>query len=101
STSYRAEHVKTSVAADAIDRDGQVLRYFHGPGLFELSGADYRGAFRIGEPVGVALPPYTELVRFDAGERLADAALKDAAGDLLRHHLARCPSSNPFQRFAA
>jgi hypothetical protein len=101
STSYRAEHVKTSVAADAIDRDGQVLRYFHGPGLFELSGDDYRGVFRIGEPVAESLPPYTELVRFDAGERLTGAALRDAAGDLLRRHLARRPSSNPFHRFAA
>jgi Domain of unknown function (DUF1839) len=100
STSYRAEHVKTSVAADAIDRDSQVLRYFHGPGLFELSGQDYRGVFRIGERVGQILPPYTELVRFDAGERLDGAALRDAARDLLRRHLARRPSSNPFHRFA-
>ena len=101
STSYRAEHVKTSVAADAIDPQAQVLRYFHGPGLFELSGADYRGAFRIGEPGPEILPPYTELVRFDAGERLTGEPLRGEAGDLLRRHLARRPASNPFERFAA
>jgi len=36
STSYRSEHVKSSIAAEAIDVDAQTLRYFHGAGLFEL-----------------------------------------------------------------
>jgi hypothetical protein len=102
STSYRSEHVKTSVAADAIDPEAQVLRYFHATGLYELSGADYRGVFRIGDEDGaVALPPYAELVRFDAGQALAPAELRAAAADLLRRHLERRPSSNPFARFAA
>ncbi len=60
-TSYRAEHVKTSVAADAIDLENETLRYFHSGGLFELSGEDYRGVFRIGEYSDDVLPPYTEL----------------------------------------
>ena len=98
-TSYRSEHVKTSVAADAIDPGAELLRYFHGTGLYELSGEDYRGAFRIGEAPGQSLPPYTELARFDAGEPLAGDALRDAALDLLRGHLARCPATNPFERF--
>ena len=46
-TSYRSEHVKTSVAAEAIDLERGWLRYFHGPGLFELEGDDYRGVFRL------------------------------------------------------
>jgi hypothetical protein len=99
STSYRAEHVKTSVAADAIDLEGERLRYFHGTGLYELSGPDYRGALRIGEPRGETLPPYTELVRFDAGERLNGEALRTQALDLLRCHLRRRPQGNPFERF--
>ena len=98
-TSYRSEHVKTSVAADAIDPDGEVLHYFHGTGLYELAGEDYRGIFRIGEPTGATLPPYTELVRFDAGERLEGEWLRGAALELLGRHLARRPSSNPFERF--
>ena len=100
-TSYRTDHVKTSVAADAIDPEAEVLRYFHAGGLHELSGEDYRGAFRIGEFSADVLPPYTELARFDAGERLDDAGLRDEARDALRRHLARRPESNPFTRFGA
>jgi hypothetical protein len=103
STSYRAEHVKTSVAADAIDLAGERLRYFHSAGLYELSGEDYRGAFRIGngEFSADVLPPYTELVRFDAGRRLEGDALRDGARELLRAHLSKLPRQNPFEAFGA
>ena len=101
STSYRAEHVKTSVAPDAIDPAGERLRYFHNSALHELSGEDYRGVFRIGEFSDDVLPPYTELVRFDVGPRLEGGELRDAAGELLRRHLAKAPSDNPFLRFGA
>ncbi len=101
-TSYRREHVKSSIAADAIDPDAQTLRYFHGPGLFELGGEDYRGVFRIGRELSDdVLPPYTELVRFDAGVPLAGDELRSAALELLRGHLRRRPSGNPFERFGA
>jgi hypothetical protein len=101
-TSYRAEHVKTSVAAEAIDRDGEVLRYFHNAGLHELSGEDFRGVFRLDGPVDPAiLPPYTEIVRFDAGARLQGEALRAAARELLAQHLALRPATNPFARFGA
>lgn len=100
STSYRAEHVKTSVAADAIDAASQTLRYFHGAGLYELTGEDYRGVFRIGPVSEDVLPPYTEIVRFDAGERLEGDELRVATASLLRRHLAKRPRENPFERFA-
>jgi hypothetical protein len=95
-TSYRQEHVKTSVAVEAIDVAGERMRYFHGPGYYELEGEDYRGAF-----TPALLPPYTEIVRFDSGRRLRAAELRAAALDLLRTHLARRPSGNPFTRFGA
>jgi hypothetical protein len=98
-TSYRAEHVKTSVVAEAIDQDQQLLRYFHAASLHELSGEDYRGVFRLGEFSEDVLPPYTELVRFDAGEALRGAELKAAALELLGAHLEHRPPSNPFLRF--
>lgn len=102
-TSYRTEHVKTSVAVEAIDREGERLRYFHNMGLHELSGEDYRGIFRLdagGWTVDSdVLPPYTELVRFDSGPRLEGDALREVARGLLRHHLARRPATNPFTRF--
>jgi hypothetical protein len=101
-TSYGAEHVKTSVAVEAIDRGAEVLRYFHNAGLHELSGADYRGVFRLDGDVDPAvLPPYTELVRFDAGERLAGDALRAAARELVARHLELRPATNPFLRFGA
>lgn len=99
-TSYRAEHVKTSVAAEAIDVARERLRYFHGTGLFELAGEDFRGVFRRGHRVSDdVLPPYTELVRFDAGPRLKGDELRETARALLHHHLDRRPQTNPFGRF--
>lgn len=98
-TSYRSQHVKTSVAADAIDLDGERLWYFHGPGFWELSGHDYRGVFRIGESDPTVLPPYTEIARFDAGPPLTGEPLRAAAVELLVGHLERRPADNPFARF--
>src|SRR4051812_25326446 len=70
-TSYRSTHVKSSIALEAIDIAGQRLRYFHGSGYYELSGDDYLGLFRLGRQFSDdVLPPYAELVRFDAGPRL-------------------------------
>jgi hypothetical protein len=100
-TSYRSEHVKTSIAPESIDRKGERLRYFHNSTLHELEGDDYRGVFRL-EPVDdEVLPPYTELVRLNAGPRLEGEALRAASGELLRRHLARRPAANPFERFAS
>jgi len=99
-TSYQTEHVKTSVAVEAIDPSAEVLRYYHNTSLHELSGENYRGVFRIeGTWPGDVLPPYTELVRFDTGARLSGAALREAARATLRGHLDRVPPGNPFDRF--
>jgi Domain of unknown function (DUF1839) len=99
-TSYRREHVKTSVVAEAIDTDREFLRYFHAASLHELHGEDYRGVFRLGEGISdEVLPPYTELVRFDAAPRLQDRELREVALELLCGHLRHRPSSNPFLRF--
>ena len=99
-TSYRREHVKTSVAVEAINPEGEVLRYYHNTSLHELRGDDYRGVFRLaGSWSDDVLPPYTELVRFDAGPRLAGPDLRAAARSILRLHLDRVPSGNPFDRF--
>jgi hypothetical protein len=101
-TSYRREHVKSSVVAEAIDLERGWLRYFHGPGLYELEGEDYAGIFRLeGETSPAVLPTFTELVRFDAGPGLADGALLDASRASLRRHLAHRPHSDPFERFGA
>ncbi|MBS1878082.1 MAG: DUF1839 family protein [Actinobacteria bacterium] len=99
-TSYRKEHVKSSVVAEAIDLAGERLRYFHGAGYHELTGEDYRGIFRIGLDLpGDVLPPYTELARLDAGPRLEGEELRATARELLRAQVSRRPDDNPFGRF--
>jgi hypothetical protein len=99
-TSYRTEHVKTSVVVEAIDPAAEVLRYYHNTSLHQLEGEDYRGVFRLGDGWSDdVLPPYAELVRFDAGGRLAEPKLRAAARGILRHHLDRVPPGNPFDRF--
>jgi hypothetical protein len=101
-TAYRTDHVKTSIAVEAIDLDAERLVYFHNAGLYELDGEDYRGVFRIGMALmGDVLPPYAEIVRFDSGERLTGASLQEPAHRLLRDHLSRRPRTNPFERFGA
>ena len=100
-TSYRSEHVKTSVAVAAIDPAARRLRYFHNAGLYELEGEDYEQIF-IASPSNPSfpLPPYAELVRFDAGAPLEGDALLEAARERLAWHVARRPPGNPFDRFA-
>jgi hypothetical protein len=99
-TSYRTAHVKSSIAIEAIDRADERLRYFHGAGYYELSGEDYRGVFRLGRAFSEdVLPPYTELVRFDAGPRLEGEALRQATLEMLREQLTHRPARNPWLVF--
>lgn len=100
STSYRTSHVKTSVVAMGIDRRAERFRYLHNTSLHELEGEDFRGVFRLGRPFSDdVLPPYTELVRFDAAPRLSGEDLRKAARETLGRHLARRPRQNPFESF--
>ncbi len=99
-TAYRRAHVKSSIAIEAIDREAERLRYFHGAGYYEICGEDYRGVFRLGRPFSEdVLPPYAEIVRFDAGPRLEGEDLRRAALDSLGRQLARRPRRNPWLSF--
>jgi Domain of unknown function (DUF1839) len=101
-TSYRSAHGKSSIAIEAIDPAGERLHYFHGAGYHALSGEDFRGVFRLGRPFSDdVLPPYVELVRFDAGPRLDGDDLRRAALQMLQQHLARRPRRNPWLGFGA
>jgi hypothetical protein len=98
-TDYRRNHVKSTVAAQAIDQSSETLFYFHNTGLFALSGDDYRGIFGLdGRPCEM-LPPYLELARFDLGRPLAGEDLRSAALERLAFHLRFRPMHNPFARF--
>lgn len=99
--SYRVAHVKTAIIVAGIDPEAGELTYFHNGGCHELSGTDYAGVMRIGITAAEALPLYSELVRFDAGPRLAGAALRAAARDRLGASVQRRPATNPFVRMGA
>ncbi len=101
STAYRSEHVKSSAVIEGIDVAGERLRYFHNTGLFELSGDDFRGSLRLDDRTAEnSLPPYIEIVRFDAGQALEGDALQAVSRSLFDEHFSRRPVSNPFARFA-
>jgi hypothetical protein len=90
---YRKTHVKTTVAAIALDRAGRRFGYFHNTGYHELSGEDYDGLFR--KPLAPDyLFPYVEFVKRD-GAALTDEALRQCSIDLLRGHLRHRPKANP------
>ena len=96
--SYRKEHVKTTVAAIALDRAGKRFGYFHNTGYHELSGEDYDGLFR--KPTGDHLFPYVEFVKRD-GVALVGTALRQRSLELLRAHLGRRPKGNPIAAWRA
>lgn len=100
-TDYRRNHVKSTVAVEAIDRAGERLLYYHNRGLHQLLGNDYRGIFGLDGRAPEMLPPYIELARFDMGEPLRGEALRHAALERLSFHLQRRPAVNPFETFGA
>ncbi|MBV9309926.1 MAG: DUF1839 family protein, partial [Solirubrobacterales bacterium] len=96
-TSYRREHLKTTVAPETIDRGAQRMRYFHNAGFYELDGEDYKGAFRmLPHFTEDVMEPFIEVVRFDAAARLTGDELRTEASSLLAHHYSRRPTRNPF-----
>jgi uncharacterized protein DUF1839 len=101
-TSYRTEHVKTSIGIQALDPDHRRLGYFHNAGYFELSGEDFAGVFRLEGHLTSPeyLPPYVEVVKLGSRPPQTGRALVEASRALLRRHLARLPVVNPFRRYA-
>jgi len=101
-TSYRTEHVKTSIGIQKLDAEERRLGYFHNAGYYELEGRDFGAIFRLDEEAGSAthLPPYVEVAKMSARAPLAERSLFEASRDLLRRHLVRRPADNPFRRYA-
>lgn len=90
---YRKGHVKTTVAAIAIDPADRRFGYFHNTGYHVLTGEDYDGLFRK-HAAPDALFPYVEFVK-PGGRALRGAALVSRSLELLRDHLGHRPASNP------
>ncbi len=100
-TSYRSQHVKTTIGIDSIDVDGGRLTYFHNTGHHELFGQDYAGVFYKlpwQRPADEVLPPYVEFVSRRWPPKLG-SALTETSLDLLRRHLVRRPEQNPIRRY--
>jgi hypothetical protein len=95
---YRKEHVKTTVAAIALDRTAKRFGYFHNTGYHELSGEDYDALFR--KPTGDHLFPYVEFVKRD-GAALTGPALRQRSRELLQGHLKWRPTGNPIAAWRA
>jgi len=98
---YKIAHVKSTIAVNKIDRDQQVLGYFHNQGYYELSGEDYQAIFQINGLVHERmLPTYIEYVKLrhlhptPTGEQLLIASV-----ELLKEHLQLLPTQNPFAQF--
>lgn len=97
-TSYRRQHVKTTIAVDHIDPPNGMARYFHNAAYGLLEGHDYRGAFRLlpeFDQQPDLLPPYVEIVKY--GSTSSEPVwLHETAVKLLRGHLSRRPPVGPF-----
>ncbi len=101
--SYRTEHVKTSIAIQAMDTDSRRLGYFHNAGYYEdeLQQEDFAGILAIDQAGSDRLAPHVEIAKFPARPRRHGRALIGASVEVLRAHLWRCPDQNPFRRYAA
>ena len=100
-TTYRTAHSKTTVAVNEFDPDARTMGYFHSAGYHWLEGEDFDSVLRLDssrfDPAGLA--PYAEFVKPGAAEPLRGAQLRCAAVELLRAHVRRAPTSNPFSRY--
>ena len=102
-TSYRSQHVKTSIAIQAVDLERRWLGYFHNAGYYELTGDDFAGVFRLeGHLTNPEyLVPYVEVAKLSKQAPPCDRRLLDDSLSLLRGHLSQRPATNPFRRYAA
>jgi hypothetical protein len=99
-SAYQLAHVKSTVAVVEIDVEAAMLGYFHGQSFHRLRGDDFIAALRVGETDATRLPPYVEFVKYSDRTPRSRACTTATSIGLLRQHLARLPTENPFPRFA-
>lgn len=101
-TAYKLAHVKSTVGVNEIDVSARRLGYFHNQGYFTLDGEDFCALFQLDGVVHERmLPPYVEYLKLKGAEPLSALQTASVSLGLLKKHLARIPSTNPFVRFKA
>lgn len=99
-TAYQREHVKSTVAVNAIDVAGERLGYFHNQGYFTLLGDDFANVLHSRGPADSSrLPPYVEFVKRRHAEAPRGNDLVQASLRILRRRLQFIPQANPFDAF--
>jgi hypothetical protein len=100
-TDYRSKHTKTTILLTNLNTEAQTLGYFHNAGYFELAGEDFRQLFGLDIADDTnRLPLFAELVRIERRCQKSSTELSAESLSLLKRHVERRPSSNPFLRFA-
>lgn len=98
-TAYQLEHVKTTVAVNALDIENKILGYFHAQGYYHLDGEDFDRIFHTaGLPDEHVLPPYIEYIKL-RHPGLEGVELLQASLNSLRQQLRYLPEVNPFLSF--
>jgi len=97
-TAYQLAHVKSTVAVNEFDVSRLRMGYFHNQSYHSLEGRDFIDLFQLDGLVHERmLPPYIEFVKMAPASQLPrGATLTQMSFELLKKHVARAPSINPF-----
>ena len=100
-TAYQMAHVKSTVAVNAIDIEQRQLGYFHNQSYHVLEGQDFSDIFQTTGLVHPRmLPPYIEFIKpLPRAWPLRGPDLLEGSLGLLKKHLRRIPTHNPFLSF--
>ena len=106
---YGARHGTTLVAIDRLDPVAETASYYRQGRRFELSGADYHGAFKeVAAPVSAGEFHPTLLRSLTCVKRrvgtstyLSPEETVKVSWQAFQHHLARLPAQNPIAAFRA
>lgn len=98
-TSYRTEHVKTTIAVLDLSPERGWCQYVHNSGVHLIDGEDYRAVFQPPRHNGLPMFAYAEMVwRTPARARSRPGELPLSQ---LRAHLGRRPEIDPIAGFLA
>jgi hypothetical protein len=101
-TDYRRNHVKSTIAINAIDVEARKLGYFHNASYYELSGDDFVALFRLDAPPDPTfLPLFAEVALLGSAEKLEPRVLAKRSIETAHAHLRARPSKNPIAAYRA